>query len=118
VKCINAANNISSKTRKETCVIKKKYKMHLPGAIQEDAGHPELSLLQTSLVPCHLYTISQTALGIQVELDVGDKCCSHVRDGMKTKGMSEARRGRVSVERVARHRFDSGFSTILSPRKK
>ena len=81
---------------------KNKYKMHLPGAIQEDAGHPELSLLQTSLVPCHLYTISQTALGIQVELDVGDKCCSHVRDGMKTKEMSEARRGRVSVERVAR----------------
>ena len=99
---------------------KNKYKMHLPGAIQEDAGHPELSLLQTSSVPCHLYTISQTALGIQVELDVGDKCCSHVRDGMKTKEMSEARRGRVSVERVARdrHRFDSGFSTILSPRKK
>ena len=91
---INVANTISSKTRKETCVFKNKYKMYLPGATQEDGGHPELSLLQTSLVPCHLYTISQTAPGIQVELDVGDKGCSHVRDGMKAKEMSEARRGR------------------------
>ena len=54
---------------------KNKYKMYLPGAIQEFWGRLELSLLQTSLVPCHLYMISQTALGIQVELDVGDKCC-------------------------------------------